>query len=119
VRITLGHATTEQDIDRVLDVLPTVVERLRAPDAERVADPHKITPDVVVDLADTGCGDLAIELMRAMRPLQTGQVLQVRALDPGAVADIPAWCKMRQHEFLAGPVGSDHAQYYIRKGGSS
>jgi len=30
VRMTLGHATTEQDIDHVLDVLPHVVARLRA-----------------------------------------------------------------------------------------
>ena len=30
VRMTLGHATTEADIDYVLSTLPTVVERLRA-----------------------------------------------------------------------------------------
>jgi cysteine desulfurase len=30
VRMTLGHATTEADIDRVLNVLPGIVERLRA-----------------------------------------------------------------------------------------
>ena len=30
VRMTLGHSTTEQDIDDVLDVLPQVIERLRA-----------------------------------------------------------------------------------------
>ena len=30
VRMTLGHATTEADVERVLEVLPAVVERLRA-----------------------------------------------------------------------------------------
>jgi cysteine desulfurase len=30
VRMTLGHATTEADIDYVVSTLPTVVERLRA-----------------------------------------------------------------------------------------
>jgi cysteine desulfurase len=30
VRMTLGRATTEAEIDRVSDILPTVVERLRA-----------------------------------------------------------------------------------------
>ncbi len=30
VRMTLGHATTEGDIEHVLSVLPTVIERLRA-----------------------------------------------------------------------------------------
>ena len=30
VRMTLGHATTEADVKRVLDVLPPIIERLRA-----------------------------------------------------------------------------------------
>jgi len=30
VRMTLGHATTKEDIEHVLSVLPTVIERLRA-----------------------------------------------------------------------------------------
>ena len=35
VRMTLGHLTTEADIDHVLNVLPTVVQRLRAQRAQR------------------------------------------------------------------------------------
>jgi cysteine desulfurase len=35
VRMTLGHVTTEADIDDVLRVLPTVVQRLRAQQAQR------------------------------------------------------------------------------------
>jgi tRNA 2-thiouridine synthesizing protein A len=68
--------------------------------------------DVAADLGDAGCGDLAIELMRAIKPLRAGQVLQVRALDPGARADIPAWCKMRGHAL----VYSEREFYYIQKG---
>lgn len=56
--------------------------------------------DSSVDFGDAGCGDLAIALMKAMRPLAPGQVLAVRALDPGASADVPAWCGMTGHTLL-------------------
>jgi cysteine desulfurase len=37
VRITVGRGTTDADVDRLLDVLPRVVERLRAASGEAVA----------------------------------------------------------------------------------
>jgi tRNA 2-thiouridine synthesizing protein A len=75
--------------------------------------------DVATDLGDLGCGDLIIALMKAIHPLQAGQVLLVRALDPGAQEDIPAWCRMRGHTLLAGPNSQDPEHYYIRKGESN
>ena len=72
--------------------------------------------DAVADLEEMGCGDLAIALMQAMQPLQVGQILKVRALDPGAAEDIPAWCRMRGHRLLAGPNEQDHEHYYLQKG---
>lgn len=44
------------------------------------------------DAGDMGCGDLVLELRARLRALAPGQVLEVRALDPGAPEDIPAWC---------------------------
>ena len=75
----------------------------------------KITPDVVLDLGKKGCGDLAITLMQKMKTVEGGQVLEVRALDPGAPNDIPAWCRMTKNALLAGPCGEDNAFYYIKK----
>ncbi len=72
--------------------------------------------DAEADLDEMGCGDLAIALMQVMRPLQIGQILKVRALDPGAVEDIPAWCRMRGHRLLSNPGEHDHEHYYIQKG---
>ena len=79
-------------------------------------DRASLIPDAVADFDDMGCGDLAIALMDAMKPLQVGQVLQVRALDPGAVEDVPAWCRMRGHTLLLGPDEQDREHYYIQKG---
>jgi len=44
------------------------------------------------DAGDMGCGDLVLELRTRLRALGPGQVLEVRATDPGAPEDLPAWC---------------------------
>jgi TusA-related sulfurtransferase len=51
-----------------------------------------IDPDAEWDAGDMGCGDLVLELHYRIARLEPGQVLKVIALDPGAPADMPAWC---------------------------
>jgi len=82
----------------------------------KIPEQNNIIPDAETDMGEMGCGDLIIALMRAMKPLNAGQILKVRALDPGARSDIPAWCRMRGHELLAGPCGENGTCFYIRKG---
>ncbi len=80
-----------------------------------MAEQINIKPDVVLDLGNKGCGDLAISLMIKMKTVGGGQVLEVHALDTGAQNDIPAWCRMTKNELLAGPCGEGNAFYYIKK----
>lgn len=80
-----------------------------------MVEQKNIRPDVVLDLGKKGCGDLAISLMKKMRTLEGGQVLEVHALDIGAQNDIPAWCRMTKNELLTGPCGEGNAFYYIKK----
>ena len=56
--------------------------------------------DVEWDAGDLGCGDLVLQLMLRMKAMAPGQVLRLTALDPGAPADIPAWCRMTGHTLL-------------------
>lgn len=81
----------------------------------KIMDQKNMASDSEVDVGEMGCGELIITLMRAMKPLKTGQILKVRALDPGAFADIPAWCKMRGYELLAVPGKGNEDRYYIKK----
>lgn len=74
-----------------------------------------IQPDVVLDLGEKACGELVISLMRKVRTVEAGQVLEVRALDTGAPNDIAAWCRMTGNELLAGPCGEGDVFYYIKK----
>jgi tRNA 2-thiouridine synthesizing protein A len=53
-----------------------------------------VTADVDWDAGDLGCGDLVLQLMIRLKAMAPGQVLRLVALDPGAPADIPAWCRM-------------------------
>lgn len=62
--------------------------------------PVAIPYDIEWNAGDLGCGDLVLELRRRVRAAP-GRVFKVIALDPGAPADLPAWCGMTGHQLLA------------------
>jgi tRNA 2-thiouridine synthesizing protein A len=63
------------------------------------------------DAGELGCGELVLELRGRLLAMAPGAVLRLIALDPGAPADIPAWCRLTGHALL------DHAHpvYLIRR----
>jgi len=63
------------------------------------------------DAGDLGCGDLVLELRLRLEAMRPGQLLQLIARDPGARADIPAWCRMTGHTLIA----ERHPSYQIRR----
>jgi len=70
-----------------------------------------VTAEAEWDAGDLGCGELVLELWRRMGEFQHGHVLRLVALDPGAPADIPAWCRMTGHTL----VSQQHPLYLIRR----
>ncbi|MGI9080726.1 MAG: sulfurtransferase TusA family protein [Thermoleophilaceae bacterium] len=77
--------------------------------------PGEVRPASFADVEEMGCGSLMVALMRAMREVGRGELLQVRAADPGARHDIPSWCRMTGHRLLDGPYGATEDEYLIRK----
>jgi tRNA 2-thiouridine synthesizing protein A len=71
--------------------------------------------DCFQDMGELSCGDLVMAILKALRPLQPGDVMEVRALDPAAPIDIPAWCRLTGHTLVAGPCGPDKVHYFIQK----
>jgi tRNA 2-thiouridine synthesizing protein A len=67
--------------------------------------------DAEWDAGDMGCGDLVLELRARVEALVAGRVLRLTARDPGARADIPAWCRMTGHAL----VSAQHPIYLIRR----
>jgi len=57
--------------------------------------------DVEWDAGDMGCGDLVLELRARIERLAPGRVLKLTARDPGAPADIPAWCRLTGHALVS------------------
>lgn len=48
------------------------------------------------DGGETGCGELLLDLMLFARKHPASSVV-LRALDPGAPMEIPAWCRLSGH----------------------
>jgi len=70
-----------------------------------------MTSDHEWDAGDMGCGDLVLELRARVERLRPGQILRLVARDPGAPADLPAWCRMTGHTLVSG----EHPVYLIRR----
>ena len=67
--------------------------------------------EIDFDGGTTGCGELLLDLLLYMKRQAPGAKVTVRALDPGAPLEIPAWCRMTQHELIE----AKHPIYLLRK----
>lgn len=56
--------------------------------------------EVVLDCRGQRCPLPVITLARRLPEVPVGAVVRVLADDPAAANDIPAWCRMRQQEYL-------------------
>jgi tRNA 2-thiouridine synthesizing protein A len=57
---------------------------------------------IVLDCLGQRCPLPVIKLAQRIRDVGIGEVVRVLADDPAAANDIPAWCRMKGHEFVAG-----------------
>ncbi|WML42789.1 OsmC family protein [Neobacillus sp. PS3-40] len=76
-----------------------------------------IVPQAVCDGGDLDCGSgLLLIIKKAMDPLSGGQVLEVRSRERTVAEDLPAWCRMVNHEFLGSEPGENTTRFFLRKG---
>ena len=54
----------------------------------------------VLDARNLLCPLPVIRAQDRVKQLQPGDVLEVRCTDPGALNDIPAWCRINGHDVL-------------------
>lgn len=57
-------------------------------------------PATVLDCTGVRCPLPVIRLARAIQSVPPGEVVRLLADDPAALADVPAWCRMRDHELV-------------------
>ena len=65
------------------------------------------------DAGELGCGELVMELRFKMQAMRPGEIIRVRALDRGAPADLPAWCRLTGETLVQHDAERHH--YYIRR----
>lgn len=74
-------------------------------------------PQAVCDGGDLDCGSgLLLIIKKTMDPLESGEILEVRSRERTVSEDLPAWCRMVDHEFLGSEQGEGTTRYFIRKG---
>lgn len=64
-----------------------------------------MTPDATIDCRGQRCPLPVIALARRLPELPVGAVLRVLSDDPAAAVDIPAWCRLRDQEYLGAVDG--------------
>jgi TusA-related sulfurtransferase len=71
-----------------------------------------VSAALTLDMRGTLCPLPIIELAKRISDVAVGEVVAVVSDDPAARADVPAWCRMRGHDYL-GERPADGATAYL------
>ena len=69
--------------------------------------------DLELDCRGLLCPAPVIELNRHLRDVEVGGVVAVVATDAAARVDVPAWCRMRQQEYVGEDAAADGTPRYL------
>lgn len=72
-----------------------------------------IEASVLLDCRGQLCPRPIIELARNLHRVEVGAVIGVAADDVAARTDVPAWCRMREQEFLGAENAEDGVPVYL------
>ncbi|MDI3316567.1 MAG: sulfurtransferase TusA family protein [Bacillota bacterium] len=73
------------------------------------------TVDREIDARGSFCPGPMMELMRAIRSAQVGEVIAILSTDQGSRKDIPAWARKAGHEFLGVETVDGYDRIAVRK----
>ena len=72
-------------------------------------------PAVVIDVVGQRCPLPVIELAKRIADVPVGAVVEVISDDPAAATDIPAWCRMREQEYVGAAPREAATGYRVRR----
>ncbi|RWZ58743.1 hypothetical protein EQV77_07195 [Halobacillus fulvus] len=70
----------------------------------------------VLDATGLACPMPIVKTKKAMKDIETGEVLEIHATDKGAKGDLTAWAKSGGHELLEHKEEDDVLKFWIQKG---
>ncbi|MFF1724736.1 cysteine desulfurase/sulfurtransferase TusA family protein [Streptomyces sviceus] len=115
VRVSLPFGAVSEEVDRFLEVLPAAVaavrEKLGAPTPSAVAHEDSL----VVDALGKRCPIPVIELAKVIGEVPVGGTVRVLSDDEAARLDIPAWCEMREQEYVGEEPADQGSAYVVRR----
>jgi tRNA 2-thiouridine synthesizing protein A len=71
--------------------------------------------DVVVDATGLLCPGPIVELAKAVRAAEIGQIVEIIGTDPGILADAPAWAHQTGQALIGAYSQDDRHRFWIRK----
>jgi len=74
-----------------------------------------IKEDQVLDCSGMLCPLPVVKTSKAMKELQSGQVLKMVATDPGAPPDMEAWSRQTGNEMLRSMTEDGKFVFFLRK----
>jgi cysteine desulfurase len=115
VRVSLPTGTATEDVERFLAVLPGLVngvrEKLGAPTPTAVVREDEL----LVDALGKRCPIPVIELAKVIGDVPVGGLVRVLSDDEAARLDIPAWCEMREQEYVGEEPADKGTAYLVRR----
>ncbi|MET7731663.1 aminotransferase class V-fold PLP-dependent enzyme [Streptomyces sp. NPDC005402] len=115
VRVSLPFGAVSEEVDRFLEVLPGAVAAVR----EKLGAPTPSTAvqedALVVDALGKRCPIPVIELAKVIGEVPVGGTVRVLSDDEAARLDIPAWCDMREQEYVGEEPAVEGTAFVVRR----
>jgi tRNA 2-thiouridine synthesizing protein A len=72
--------------------------------------------DKVLDAKGLACPMPIVKTRKAIKEIESGQILEVQTTDKGAKSDLTAWAKTTGHELVESKEENDVFTFWIKKG---
>jgi len=72
-------------------------------------------PALVIDATGQMCPLPVIELAKQIQTVAVGALVEVLSDDPAAATDIPAWCRMRDQDYVGAVPRDASTAYRVRR----
>ena len=68
----------------------------------------------ILDARNLICPMPVIRTQQRVAELENGEILKVRCTDPGALSDIPAWCRVHGHRVISTETDDDESTVLLQ-----
>ncbi|MFF0081469.1 cysteine desulfurase/sulfurtransferase TusA family protein [Streptomyces canus] len=115
VRVSLPFGAVSEEVDRFLEVLPGAVAAVREKLGAPMPSAAVREDSLVVDALGKRCPIPVIELAKVIGDVPVGGTVRVLSDDEAARLDIPAWCEMREQEYVGEEPADPGSAYVVRR----